>query len=905
MPHGHCYLWLPGVLALHIVSDALIALSYYSIPFTLVYFVRKRQDIPFNWMFLCFATFIVACGTTHLMEIWVIWYPTYWLSGLVKAITAVVSVPTAILLVKLVPQALVMPSPATLHAANAELAREIAERKRAEAEALRLNDDLERRVAERTKELAEANEVLKREIAERQRAEQSSRENQQLLQAIIDNSTTVIYAKDLQGRYILVNRRFLDMFHRTEPDVLGKTDHDLFAKVDADAYCALDARVIAANRALTEEETVPQDDGIHTYVSVKSPLWDTAGKPYALFGVSTDITDHKREAEKTKWLASFPEKNPNPIVELDFATGTIHYQNPFATRLFPDLQSRRMEHPYLAGMLVVNEALRIGGSRPFHREIKVGGSCFAQTISYIKENRRLRIYGADITELKHAEEQLKASLKEVNDLKAALDEHAIVAITGPQGKITYVNDKFCSISKYSRSELLGQDHRIINSGYHPKEFIRDLWNTIMDGKVWHGEIKNKAKDGSFYWVDTTIVPFLNEAGKPRQYIAIRTDITARKCAQEAQERLAALVNSSDDAIIGETLDGIITDWNPGAESLLGYTAAELIGKPIAIAFPPERIKEEEEVLVRIARGESVKHYETVRVRKDGRRLDVSVTISPILNQAGKIVGASKVARDITERKRAEAEIRRLNAGLEARVAQRTAELEAANRELEAFSYSVSHDLRAPLRAINGFAGIVLEDFGTQLPEEGRNYLQRMRQGGLRMGELIDDLLAFSRLNRQPVTRQRVDTRELVHEVLAELNLGVLDRPIETRVTDVPDCPGDRALLKQVWTNLLSNAVKYTRGRTPAVIEIGCERTNGECAYFVRDNGVGFDMQYAGKLFGVFQRLHRVDEFEGTGVGLAIVQRVVHRHGGRVWASASPGNGATFYFTLNERYDDGI
>jgi PAS domain S-box-containing protein len=502
-----------------------------------------------------------------------------------------------------------------------------------------------------------------------------------------------------------------------------------------------------------------------------------------------------------------------------------------------------------------------------------------------------------IREREQVEAQLQASLKETSDLKIALDEHAIVAITDPQGKITYVNDKFCSISKYSRAELLGQDHRLINSGHHPKAFIRDLWATITRGQVWHGEIKNRAKDGSFYWVDTTIVPFLNEAGKPRQYIAIRADITERKCAQAAQERLAAIVNSSDDAIIGKTLDGMITDWNPGAEELFGYTAAEAIGRPMTLIFPPERLQEEADILARIARGESVKHYETVRVRKDGRRLDVSVTVSPIVNQAGEIIGASKVARDITERKRAENEIKALNTQLEARVAQRTAELEVANKELEAFSYSVSHDLRAPLRAINGFAGIVLEDFGPQLPEEGRHYLERVRKGGQRMGELIDDLLAFARLSRQPLNRQQVDVTQLVQEVLAEVNPTGSGRQIETRVHELPTCHGDRVLLKQVWVNLLSNAVKYTRGRTPAILEVGWEQTNGEGFYFVRDNGVGFDMQYANKLFGVFQRLHRAEDFEGTGVGLAIVQRVIHRHGGRVWAAAEPGRGATFHFTL--------
>jgi signal transduction histidine kinase len=245
----------------------------------------------------------------------------------------------------------------------------------------------------------------------------------------------------------------------------------------------------------------------------------------------------------------------------------------------------------------------------------------------------------------------------------------------------------------------------------------------------------------------------------------------------------------------------------------------------------------------------------------------------------------------------ESEVRQLNLELEERVARRTADLQAANRELEAFSYSVSHDLRAPLRAVDGFSQAALEDYGAQLPEEGRRYLQTIRDGAQRMAVLIDDLLTFSRLGRLPLRKQAIDMSKLAHEALGGLEELRTGRTIDVRIGELLPCQGDPALLKQVWVNLLSNAVKYSRKRDAAVVEIGARRDSGETIYSVSDNGSGFDMQYADKLFGVFQRLHRAEEFEGTGVGLAIVKRVIHRHGGRVWAEAAVDRGATFCFTL--------
>jgi light-regulated signal transduction histidine kinase (bacteriophytochrome) len=319
----------------------------------------------------------------------------------------------------------------------------------------------------------------------------------------------------------------------------------------------------------------------------------------------------------------------------------------------------------------------------------------------------------------------------------------------------------------------------------------------------------------------------------------------------------------------------------------------MVGRTISILAPPDRSGEVPSLLERLKQGEHINHFETVRIKKDGHPIDVSLSLSPIKDSAGRVIGASAIGRDISERLRAEAEIRRLNEELEQRVVERTA-------QLEAFSYSVSHDLRAPLRAIRGFSHILLEEFAPQLPDEAHNNLQMVHSNACRMEQLIDDLLNFSRLGRQPLNKQSVAPAELAREAIAELSGEQKKRQVEVRIDDLPLCQADPALLRQVFVNLLANALKFTRHRELAVVEVSCLQTADQKRgpiYYVKDNGSGFDMRYVKKLFGVFQRLHRAEEYEGTGVGLAIVHQVINRHGGQVWAEAEVGQGATFYFTL--------
>ena len=519
----------------------------------------------------------------------------------------------------------------------------------------------------------------------------------------------------------------------------------------------------------------------------------------------------------------------------------------------------------------------------------VSPSGIAPHISLINRLIGIVVLGLTTWLLRQMMEQREALLLNEAELRDFVEGAAIgLHGEGPDGTILWANQAELELLGYSREEYVGHSIREFHADPH---VIEDILKTLSAGQtLYNYEAKLLCKDGTTR--DVSIVANVSwKRGRFSHTRCFTRDITALKEAERQLAHVAAIVKSTDDAVISFTQDSRILTWNKGAEKLLGWTEAQTVGQPKWLFVPHERLQESTALIESVVREQAAQHIETQRLRRDGSLMDVSITISPVLLK-GRLLGVCETIRDITARKRAEQA------------------LIEANKELEAFSYTVSHDLRAPLRSINGFVKILIEDHGPALNEEARRCLGIIHSGAHRMGELIDDLLTFSRLSRSPMDLCPIDPKDIITEAWFDLRQDREGRKVEFIVNDLPRCRGDRRLLKQVWVNLLSNALKYTRPRDPARIEIGWsgegrpseDRPSKDVVYWIRDNGVGFDQRYVHKLFGVFQRLHRAEDFEGTGVGLAIVQRIAKRHGGRVWAEGRVDGGATISMTLERVYE---
>jgi PAS domain S-box-containing protein len=1017
MPHGYCYLWDPRIVWLHVISDGLITLSYYCIPVVLIYFIRKNRDIPLNRIFWMFGTFILACGTTHLMEIWNIWHASYLVAGVLKALTAAVSVVTAAMLIPLVPKVISLPARMQLQEENQKLEQEIAERERFDVP---VDASLRRKVT-----IGFLAAVLLTGVL--------GLLSWRMAQRAEEDADWIADTHKISTALELTLRHLVDA--ETGARGLALTGHEPFLEPYESGRLALVQDLQALNGLIIDPGQIIR---LHVLEGQAKIRLEAAGDLVAERRRSGKIPDAD-ELERGKRL-------------MDAARGTIEQMEDGEKQLL-DRRTRRAQAARRWAITVIGLGSLLGvvflsmAGVAVNREIGISARARSQ----------VNLLNA---ELEQRVAQRTAALGESEGRLSNIVQTAMDAIitTDEQQRIVVFNTSAEKMFRCRAGEALGQPvTRFIPQRYHAahdghiKKFAENGATARAMGAL--GSLWGLRADGEEFRIEASI-SHIKTAGK-NLFTVILRDVTERLREQAVREHLAAVVDSSDDAIISKDLNGTINAWNHGAEKIFGYPASEVVGKPMLMLFPPDRLHEESDILARIGRGESVEHFETVRVRKDGTKIDVSVTISPIRDGKGVIVGASKVARDITERKRAEEalagqaeelsrqadelirsrqaletqtlmlhsvldsmaeglvaaddkgnfiiwnpaaqrilgrgatdlssrdwtehyqlyqadmvtpvpteqlpmvrairgeastaemfvrnpaltqgvwieasggplknkegavcggvvafrditekkaaqhEIQELNERLEQRVIERTAQLEAAKNELEAFTYSVSHDLRAPLRHIAGFVGILMEDCAPQLDAEAQRHFARIQEGTRRMGVLVDELLALARIGRQALTYQPTLLNSLVDDVITMLKPDTEGRQVEWKIAKLPQIDCDPTLMRQVFQNLISNALKYSRNRTPPVIEIGHHEENGRLTIFVRDNGAGFSMKYADKLFGVFQRLHRAEEFEGTGVGLATVQRILQKHGGRAWADSEVDKGATFYFTFGPSHD---
>ncbi len=783
-------------------------------------------------------------------------------------------------------------------------------------------------IERRTRELSSANEALLSEVRERKEAELALRGSEERLHRAEAFSLVMVAHLDLEGRWIRVPPTLCDFIGYSAEELLGHHIQEVTHPDDLQADLE-QLEFLKRGRSKTsdlEKRFIRKDGQVVWAYTNRSIVTDESGKPAYFLAYLRDITSEEaaREAiqESEERYRSLVAVMTSFVWTNDPAGRFVGSQDSWEdyTGQTPEEYAGfgwvEMIHPEDRQMMQVCWEGAVQSLKPYQAEARLWHAASdtyryttASAVPILLPDGSVREWIGTVNDI-HDRKLAEEALRESRELYRQIVETASEGIwlTDTDWNLAFVNARMGEMLGYEVHELIGMNVEAFTFPADKEAFeLRKQSREEGVSQVYQANLRRK--DGSELCALFSAGSLTSEKGEFMGSLSMVTDITDRVRAQRAlrehERRLARLMKN----LPGMAYRGLIdAHWtmefvSDGCEQLTGYPPSKIIGNPdltyVSLIHPDDLHNTCSAIATAMKNHEVFRHVYRIYTA-DGTQKWVWEQGQGIYSAEGDIVALEGFITDITEQKEAEDEIIRLNEELESRVERRTGELEQANRELESFSYSVSHDLRAPLRGIDGFMRILEEDFAADLPEDGLRYLNLVRKNAQKMGQLIDDLLNFSRMNRQAIRLVQVDPTKIAREALDTLRDESEGRRLSISIGELPQAKADPALLRQVFVNLLSNALKFSRDREESRIEVR-SRIDADkgIVYSVKDNGVGFDMRYKDKLFGVFQRLHRAEDYEGTGVGLALIQRIIHRHGGQIWVEAEPDKGATFSFTLGE------
>jgi PAS domain S-box-containing protein len=782
--------------------------------------------------------------------------------------------------------------------------------------------------------------IILRDITERKHAE----EMRERLSLIVDSSDDAIISKTLDGTIAAWNRGAEKVFGYPAAEMVGKTMLMLLPPERIGEEASILSRIRLGESVEHFETVRVRKDGTAIDVSVTiSPIRNGNGVVVGASKIARDITQRKQaedalrekerrlsESQRIAHIGNWAYDLKDAAEKLVWSDELYHLYGVSSETFVPTMESLlnlivHEDRPLIRNWMTACAAGEKPAEMDFHLTLPDGAvRVFSRRgeLQYDADNKPRRLVGTsqDITERRLAEAALRESEERLLAMANGIPQLAWIA--GSEGSIYWYNQRWYEFTGTTLEQMQGWGWQSVHHPNFLPEVLARWTSAIAEGKPLEMEFPLRGADGLFRAFLTRVMPLKDSEGRVVRWFGTNTDISELKQTQErlasqaeelrgsrqALERqafiLQTVLDSMVEGLVAADQQGNFILWNPAAEKIMGLGPTKLATEDWSAHYGlylPDTvtpIPSGETPMERTLRGEVVSTEIFLRQAGVNPGLWLETNGSPLIDKDGTLRGGVLAFRDITRRKTDELVIRKLNEELEEKIAKRTEQLEASNRELEAFSYSVSHDLRTPLRHIAGFSRILVKEFGPAMPVEAQEHLQRIEDAVSRMAQLIDALLKLAVLRRQPLRLRRSELNPIVEEVVSMLQPECEGRDVEWRVAKLPALDCDPVLMAQVFQNLLGNAMKYSRDRAKALIEVDSIQQPGKPAViFVRDNGAGFNLKYAEKLFGVFQRFHTTSEFEGTGVGLATVHRIIQKHGGMIWAEAEPEHGATFYFAL--------